>query len=680
MFSTVSGTSEIFKVFVIVCVNILIKPLLKAILCILFFASANLYANDDSLITVTRKITDKQERLAASVKLIDDLEIINASKAIHFISETEKLAIELGDIKALYILYNDMAVYWSDSGNYAKVGEVYSLALKAARQLQNPLLQIDVLRNLGDNARSCSDHHLALNYLFEAYEMAPDKQTPDSKAYTENRLAAVYFELLATYNTGNRYFDSSLSHVYYNKGINRWINKFYFDSTIYYAEKSLQFGYKRRSSFLIHSNLNILGAAYEAVGDYKKAYNILTETLTLAKDSNDIEAQIEILRNLSKVLWKKGERKEAIAAALEADSLIGPDGAKLLKKELYVNLAEFYSALGDYKHAYYYTQKAFDLSISIFDNDLKAKLLTMKAAQEEQVNAEKLHFEKQINFYITLVFAIIMFFVIVMTVLFLIRHRTLKRINFELQQLNETVVKQRDELNELNTSKDKFFSIIAHDLKSPMVGLTGYSDLLVDEYQEIDESERYEGLKQMNKSIHSLADLTQNLLKWAELQLQRNSIRPVMFDISKTAWAVSKTFEPTLIAKELTLRNDLPYECLVFADKDAMYSVLHNLVSNAIKFSHRGSTIRVFAQKEEYLIIIGITDGGKGVPISMLDKLFKLDAHVTSDGTEGEKGTGLGLLICKEMVERNGGSIWVENAEHAGATFYFSLPIAPAKA
>jgi len=237
-----------------------------------------------------------------------------------------------------------------------------------------------------------------------------------------------------------------------------------------------------------------------------------------------------------------------------------------------------------------------------------------------------------------------------------------------------TIKKQEINLSNLNKTKDKFFSIIAHDLKNPFNQIIGFSELLIKKINvgDLEKSKQFaEIILESSKSAHTLLD---NLLEWSKSQTNRISFTP---DKVYPHGIIVETFglmKNAALQKKITLINELPDDLTVFADMNMVTTVLRNLVSNAIKFTNADGLIKVYHKiNSNNLIQITIEDTGVGMKTETVSKLFKIDSNFSTVGTNHEKGTGLGLILCKEFVEKNGGEIWAESEPTVGSKFHFTL-------
>lgn len=243
------------------------------------------------------------------------------------------------------------------------------------------------------------------------------------------------------------------------------------------------------------------------------------------------------------------------------------------------------------------------------------------------------------------------------------------------KESEEEIKFKNEQLEIANAEKNKFFSIIAHDLRSPFQGLLGMTDILATQYNEFSQDEIKELSTSLHHSVVNLYKLLENLLEWARLQRGSMEYNPEELFLSDIYTTSLDSIKQRALQKEIRIVKDIDVDIKVFADEKMINSVFRNLLSNAIKFTNRGGVIIVNAiEKDEMMIEISVADTGVGISSEVLSKLFKLDEKVGTKGTENEPSTGLGLLLCKEFVERHGGTIRVGSEEGQGSTFSFTLP------
>lgn len=231
------------------------------------------------------------------------------------------------------------------------------------------------------------------------------------------------------------------------------------------------------------------------------------------------------------------------------------------------------------------------------------------------------------------------------------------------------------ELRALNNSKDKFISIVAHELRSPFAGLKGVLEMLSDQFGSMDRDELQHYLSLARHTSASLHELLRSLLSWSSLQRDLLPYHPQTFDLLSAAEEVLYATQQDAAQKQVRVNLDIPEGNFVFADYEMTKTVLRNLVVNAIMFSHPESEIFIGVEQQEGgQICTWVRDHGVGIPSEHQAKLFRLDSQYKSLGTSGETGTGMGLLLCRELVEKNSGEIKLESIPGKGTTVYFTLP------
>ena len=233
-------------------------------------------------------------------------------------------------------------------------------------------------------------------------------------------------------------------------------------------------------------------------------------------------------------------------------------------------------------------------------------------------------------------------------------------------------------LTELNITKDKFFSIIAHDLKSPFNAILGFSEHLLTEVEEKRYDKVAEYAQIILQSSNRAMDLLSNLMQWALSQSGRLGFHPEPFDMVNLIRELTLSMHDNAALKSIIIENRLPSNALVYADKAMVSTILRNLASNAMKFTRPGGQIMISLANSQNECIVSVQDNGVGIQKERINTLFNLHESCSTPGTLKEKGTGLGLILCKEFIEKNGGTIRVESTEGVGSTFTFSLPLAKA--
>ncbi len=234
---------------------------------------------------------------------------------------------------------------------------------------------------------------------------------------------------------------------------------------------------------------------------------------------------------------------------------------------------------------------------------------------------------------------------------------------------------QKDELEKLNITKDKLFSIIANDLKNPFHNIIGFSELLHDNLDQYDQEHIKSVLHNIHQQARETHDLLENLLYWSQTKTSGLTIRPVHFKLLPFVEKVVAHHAAAAAEKAVSFSYELPDNLEVYADKQMLQIVLRNLVHNAIKFNHKSGEVRIAASSDQFFVHIIVSDTGIGISRQIQDNLLKGFANQSLRGTSNEKGIGLGLIICKECIARHNGHLWFESEPGEGSCFTFTLPV-----
>ncbi len=246
----------------------------------------------------------------------------------------------------------------------------------------------------------------------------------------------------------------------------------------------------------------------------------------------------------------------------------------------------------------------------------------------------------------------------------------------ELKNTEKELKAHELELSEAVATKDKFFSIISHDLKSPFNAILGFTNILLEKHREYDEDEREELIKYISNSANNAFNLLENLLTWSRNQSGTLTFSPEYVYLKILVYETISDLEEVAHNKNIQILETISKNDIVFADKNMLATVFRNLISNALKFTPKGGKIHITSKTKEdnNFIEVSVTDTGVGILENRINDLFRIDKNTTTKGTENERGTGLGLILCKEFIEKHGGKIWVESKINEGSTFKLTIP------
>lgn len=577
-----------------------------------------------------------------------------------------------------YILY---ATGKSDSSIHVLNG-----AYKEALINKEVKIQLQCLNTIAANYLNQGQYKDALEKFTSAYQLADSLKLYDKLInlslnigttflYNEELDKAIeYFEKVIAQS------DTSSITLAYASALNN-IGSCY--SRMAKQEKALEYFDKALPAFLkINNELQVaqvytnLGQSHFLLNNSELASKYLQKAIRLNRKNKSLN---QLIVNLILIAKLDISQKNIIQAKYHLDEalkLTNESNINYNKTDLYQTFSYFYTTTHQYKKALEYKQKELNLKDSIFDvtrqqqiSELETKFETKQKLIENEslrkdISLNKLQIEKQSqkNNYLIL----LSFIVIVLIVILLNRARIKKR---SLQIIQD----QKSELEILNKEKDKFFSIIAHDLRSPFNALIGLSSLLHSSYDNLSDEDRKDFISDLNMASENAYRLLDNLLTWSRIQQGSIVIQRKEENISSLIQECILPLQATAKLKNISIEYSEVEEPIVFMDRFSIKSVILNLISNAIKFSHEGGVINLSTATKGLQTIISISDHGVGMNQEQIDQLFKIDQGYTTLGTNKEKGTGLGLILCQEFIEKNKGQIWVESTEKGGSTFKFSL-------
>ncbi|MBX2967296.1 MAG: tetratricopeptide repeat protein [Cyclobacteriaceae bacterium] len=355
--------------------------------------------------------------------------------------------------------------------------------------------------------------------------------------------------------------------------------------------------------------------------------------------------------------------------------------ARILEINCYNQLAQLWEKKGDFKTALEFFKKHKNLNDSLFSQEMQHKLFRDQvrfATESKDVQIQALtkmeeyrRSEIKRQELIRNVLVVIMALSVILLLTVYRSGQRRKRINMLLLQHQEEMEKRSIELEQLNQVKDKFFSIISHDLRSPINALAGLLDLM--DKGAIASDELPMAIKELRTRFNHTRTLLNNLLDWTLLQMDKINLQPTKISLHNLANENVELIRSTQ-TKQVNFVNSISAEAIAYADSNTINLVIRNLISNALKFTNEGGEIKLSAEEKDDTWVVSVSDNGVGIKPEVLDMLFDKINPYSTRGTANEKGTGLGLILCKEFVEKNNGQIWVESTEGEGSTFWFSLP------
>ncbi|MCK5028026.1 MAG: tetratricopeptide repeat-containing sensor histidine kinase [Bacteroidales bacterium] len=572
---------------------------------------------------LAKKINEKEIIMIVSNNLgVTYRRLAEDNKALEYHLEALQLAEELVDLKNIAVASNSIGIIYTYQGNYDEALPYYYKALELEQKRNN---YIGIAINYNSIAWI---YELKEDYK-KAIEFYKKSLDANIKNNNEKGIVICYSDLGKVYHTIGEY---ALSLEYYKK-------------TLTVNEKLGDKRYIARSYIYI-------GETYRDLGNYSQSLNNLEKGLKYAQQVNSKRLLMQAYEQLSLTFEKTNVEKKA---------------------------------LSNYKFFNVYKDSVFNEEKSNQIIEMQTRYETNKKEQENALlkNKNSLN-EAQIQRQRIVVFSIISFLILI-TILVLVllnsRRKQKKAIvllgkqNNEIRKQKEEIQNQAFDLKKAINTKNRFFSIIAHDLISPFNTLIGYSGMLKSNLNEVSKEEINEYADLIYQRSNETHELLINLLEWSLSQTQGIGYEPQEVEIKKLIKEKISLQKGQAKEKSITLEFIEGDKVLVFTDVNMLSTIIRNLVSNAIKFTKKGKVTISYIQESKYCRVI-IEDTGVGISEQNLRNLFEIDKPVSTKGTAGEKGTGIGLILCKEFIKKNKGKIFVESIESVGSKFEFTIPLA----
>jgi signal transduction histidine kinase/Flp pilus assembly protein TadD len=622
----------------------------------------------DSLETVVAKMENDSNKVQVLNKLCWENRLVNFAKAIDYGNKAlylgRNLNYERGVIKSLSFL----GVTYINEGNHPLALQHFLEALDLAEKANDLVEVAYTYNNLGKLYYNEKNPQLYTQYFAKALEVARKTTNQDALAYSLRNVAHGY-EYEGNYEKALEYHLEALK-----------------------IRETLQ-----RGTYLIAA-LSLTGGCYAELGQFDKAFALFNRALQLSTQSSTILDRADVLNAKARAFRKMQKYDSALIYAQEGYKIATQQNAWEWIKISSDILYNIYHDKKDFSKAlqYHVIRSTYEDSIMNEGKMVKIKQLNLKhefeqKERERAIAEEKkdiLQQEEVKRYQLFAVFIVVALLALVVIVYLIYQSKVAQeKANILLMEKNEEIesqrnslalqtdelAKQAEQLKDLNAVKNKLFSIISHDLRSPFAALSGALPLL--ESGDFTPEETSLILSDIKRMTDNASDMLENMLLWAKSQMNAVKATPTSLDLYEIAKAKAILYGDIAKQKDIQIDNKIASNTLVWADKNHVLLVFRNLIGNAIKFTGEGGKIMLSAENQGDEIIISVIDTGIGMPEDVRNSIFgEAIGTITTRGTAGEKGTGLGLLLCKEFVEKNNGKIWVESTLGEGTTFKFSLP------
>ncbi|WP_318308225.1 tetratricopeptide repeat-containing sensor histidine kinase [Flagellimonas crocea] len=568
-------------------------------------------------------------------------------KAMPMFQKAMELAVEIDDVYSELSIINTLAQNYSYEGNYAEALSLNLKGIDLAKEVDDKATLSILNENIASLYADQKDFKNALMFYDTVQKINRELGDEVIDAETQSNMASLYKD------------SKDFKNAMFN--INRSISTF---------EKNKVYDW--------------LAYAYEVKGDiyldqekYKWALYWYDQSNMLFKHQiEDDRIKIQLMNGMAKVYL--GLEKDSLSLIYAQKGLALSQKIKSLQGEIDCSetLYKVYKKSGDDQKALAYLETFKSLSDSLFKDKNKQSLSLLETKlhheleKQELIEANQEALARQRNY---IYFSVIILLILTI-ITFVVRRseKIQKKLNKELKEKSKAVTQRESELHEINKTNTKLFSIIGHDLRGPIGGLQGILKMFTE--GEITTKELVSFIPKLKTDVDNIAFTLNNLLSWGMNQLNGVVTKPKRVSLSYLVVNNIQLLSELASSKSIKIINQLPENPRIWADNNQIDIVIRNLLSNAIKFTPENGLITIEAKEIEDMWQISVRDTGIGMTSEVQKSIFKNSSNITTYGTNNEKGTGLGLSLCKEMVQKNKGEIWVESVPRKGTTFYFTVP------
>ncbi len=625
----------------------------------LFFSTAGFAQKSeaDSLESLVMSVPSDTTKVWLLNELVDALREKDNNKAYEYATEAAEMAELLNYQRGLARALQNVGWILYRRGDFSKSLETCTRALRLSESLHENSAVAKCLINMAAIHYEQKQYAEAIRYFKDAQQVA--KKAGDRVIVSRcfNNIAYTFLAI---------------------KEI---------DSAAYYCRIAYAIASEAKETYMQGFALRTMGDIELERKHTKEAMRNFFECYEISIKLNNMFLKSSVLHRLAKTYYTLGKDDEALSYLAEDVDIAKQYGFRDELERTYKLMAEIYHDTRDLEKAYQYQNLFLALHDSLhdqrnseqiammqirFDTELKQAQIELLTKSGELKNEELTR--KQVLIYFTVGCALLLL-LLAFVLYYNNRHNRNARIS--LQQKNREIQNQTRQLRNLNSTKDKLFSIISHDLRSPVASLKALMELV--STSGLTQEEFNDITKVLKRNLDTVYDDLDNLLLWAQTQLRGLQAVPEKIDLRSIADDKILLFRELAENKKLTLMNSIPEGMMVEADRNHVGLVFRNLIANAVKFNRTGGHVMLDATSQDDSCLITVSDSGVGINEENLDKLFNPETHFTTPGTNQEKGMGIGLLLTKEFVEKNNGSIAVQSAPGKGTTFTITLKLVQAE-
>ncbi len=631
------------------------------------------------------------EKVRLLIDLADENQKANPKQSIDYAKEASALAEELNAKKLKLKSNASLAKSYETLCKYEKAIKHLKSSLKLAEELDRKEQKAKLLLDIGKIYSYLSKYDKALESNLEALDIHKSLEDKKRIGLSYHNIAIVYYYLV-NFEKALKYSQMALKsfkEVDYQKGIAEAYNNAAMiytsldsiDKAIDYNYKSIEITKKLNDNIGLASTYYNIAQSYLVKGEALTAIDYLDKALKLYKKDLYLRNQALVYTAKARAYYQLEKYENSIKNLnLALDKAEQTKSVDLLAN-IYNQFSEIYLAQNNYEKAFKYKTAYNSIRDSIFNEESRNKISELEVKIETKQKAKENKLLKETNRLQLILFISVSVLILIIVIVIYSRYKTKKKAGEELEKKNMKITEQNatlenlnKELNEANVAKDKFFSIMAHDLKSPLWWFKNVTELLSHKYEELSKDRIKEIADTLDDSAKTSLHLIENLLQWSRSQTGRIEYVPERFNLRSLIEEIIAHHRLHAESKKIKVKNTVPEGKEIIADKRMLMTVLRNFVSNAIKFTPEGGEAIVGFDETDDNNLIFVKDTGVGIKKDEIDKIFRIDVQHSTLGTKEEKGAGLGLVIAKEFIENQGGTLDIQSEPGKGSKFVCSLP------
>ena len=659
--------------------------------CVLVFSQSLAQNKTDSLKRVLDNSASDSMKVRTLIALSKHHQYMDFGQARIYADQALSLANKLDELPTKVAAYQNKALLLTASGDYSAALRYDNLTLENDILLRDSTNISRDYNNIGNDYYDLGEYEDAFFYFSQSHRIATAARDTFRMLVADHNVGRVFKEM-GQYETALQHLTASRKLSEHMKDIEGiaytydeigdvLLRRQQYDSADKSLMMALNLARKNEIKELQPRIYGKLAMVAERHGGHERALAYYDTAYALNERTNDRHGMAEVALGRSMIYTNQSRYEEALANLEHSLTVAKELNARILEIKCYNQLATLWEMKADYKKSLMYYKQYKMMEDSLFSQELQGKLLRSQlrfetesrdsqiARLSQQGAQQSSEIRKQE--FVRNILVVVMALSVILLISVYRSGRRRRQINTLLLQHQEEMETRSEELERLNQVKDKFFSIISHDLRSPINALSGLLDLL--DKGAVSASELPKHIKELKARFNHTRTLLNNLLDWTLLQMDKLNVQAAKIDIYNIVEENIQLLS-SLQAKDIRLINEVPRNGIGFADSNTINLVIRNLITNAIKFTNDGGVVRIAAREKDADWLVTVKDNGIGMNNDALNMLFDKTSPYTTRGTANEKGTGLGLILCKEFVEKNGGRIWVESEEGLGSTFFFTLP------